>query len=32
MLEVKDIKTHREAFEKALKKRNFETNSLFTQV
>ncbi|RRO13516.1 serine--tRNA ligase [Flavobacteriaceae bacterium 14752] len=32
MLEIKDIKTHREVFEKALKKRNFEANSLFTNV
>lgn len=32
MLEIKDIKTHREVFEKALKKRNFEANSLFNQI
>ncbi|NBC56950.1 MAG: serine--tRNA ligase [Bacteroidetes bacterium] len=32
MLEVKDIKTNREIFEKALKKRNFEAKSYFDQI
>jgi len=32
MLEVKHIKRHREAYEKALKKRNFEAKTIFDQV
>lgn len=32
MLEVKHIRTHRDAFEKALKKRNFEAAAIFDKV
>ena len=32
MLKVKDIKMHSAAFEKALKKRNFEAKSYFDQI